>query len=331
MRAREQSSRRPRWSARALGRSEASSGRDLVLRAARLLVPAALLLALTASVAPGALAQERTTLIRVLESAHDFRARVRAALALGSTHDSTALAPLSTALGADDNAAVRAACAAALGSLGELGALPALRRALSDSSSDVREAVEDAIRALGTTSSGSGSRASTGAAPPSAGAGSTGGRIDWGATRWLVVIGSMENRSTFTHDRLETLLEREVHGGLSSLGGVAVVDGETPHADADAEAARRDLPALRVEGSIREIEHVRRDDQLRVSCDVSVLVLDEPGRNLRASLTATATAAEEAETGSARSAQERRLAEAACEAAIERAMGGAGRALASAH
>ncbi len=329
MRAREKSSRRPRWSARALGRSEATSARGRLVRAARLLWPTALLLALVTGVPPRAIAQERTTLIRVLESAHDFRARVRAALALGSTHDSTALAPLSAALGADDNAAVRAACASALGSLGELGALPALRRALSDSSSDVRDAVEDAIRALGTTSPGS--RASTGAAPPSAGSGSTGGRIDWGTTRWLVVIGSMENRSTFTHERLETLLEREVHGGLSSLGGVAVVDGEAPHADADAEAARRDLPELRVEGSIREIEHIRRDEELRVSCDVSVLVLDEPGRNIRASLTATATAAEEAESGSARTAQERRLAEAACEAAVERAMGGAARALASAH
>src|SRR5262245_38809401 len=79
----------------------------------RLAAIAALALAIT-SAAAGARAQERTTLIRVLESAHDFRARVRAALALGSTHDEEALAPLSAALGGDDNAAVRAACASAL-------------------------------------------------------------------------------------------------------------------------------------------------------------------------------------------------------------------------
>lgn len=291
-------------------------------------------------VARPAFAQERTTLIRVLESARDFRARARAALALGSTHDATALAPLSTALGADDSAAVRAACASALATLGDIGALPALRGALTDSSSEVRDAVEDAIRSLAIPGAASTpSPPPAAASPPTAGSSAAGsgsagtsgsGRIDWSSTRWFVVTGSMENRSAFTHDRLATVLEHEVHGGLVVLRGVAIVDDDTPHTDASAEAERRDLPSLRVEGSISEIERSREGGQLRVSCDVSVLVMDEPGRSLRAELTASATAAEEADSGAARAAQERRLAETACEAAAERAMGGAARVLASA-
>lgn len=324
-------------SGRDSGRLGTHAARDRRRSGARARVLAAALTACAGLAAlPVAHAQERTTLIRVLESASDFRARVRAALALGSTHDASALAPLSAALDGDDSAAVRAACASALGALGDRTALPALRRALTDGSSEVRDAVEAAIRLLSAGGAGgSGSSASAGSsgsgAPTGSGApaGSRGDRIDWGTTRWLVVVGSMENRSTFTHDRLATVLTHEVRGGLIVLRGVAVIDGAIAHAEADAEAGRRSIPELRVEGSIGAIERERRDGQLRVSCDVSVLVLDEPGRNIRATLTASATAAEEAMSSAALATQERRLAEQACEAAAEHAIAGAARVLAT--
>jgi hypothetical protein len=298
----------------------------------------ALLLVLTA-IAQTTLAQERGTLVRMLGEARDFRVRARAALALGGTGDASAVTPLSTALREDDSAAVRAAAASALGSLGSAEALPALRSARGDSSSEVRDAADAAIRALGGSAGRSdGTAARSGS---SSGSGSTGRLpavevippardVDWGATRYAVVIGDMENRSSFSHTGLATMLEREVQRGLRVLRGVAVLDGDAAHPEADREITRRSIPEFRMEGSIATIHREHRDGQIRVRCDVAILVMDEPGRNLRASLNASSTATEEAVTGArALAAQERSLAEQALEAAAERAMGGAARALSS--
>lgn len=297
------------------------------------------LLAILVLLDVSALAQERSTLVRMLAEARDFRVRARAALALGSTGDSSAVSPLATALREDDSAAVRAAAASALASIGSAEALPALRAASGDSSSDVREAADAAIRALASAApshggssarSGSGSGSSTGrmpsieVLPPSR-------DVDWSTTRYAVVMGSMENRSSFSHTGLGAMLLREVHRGLVVLRGVAVLDGGSPHAEADREIARRSIPSFRMEGSIAEIHRERRDGQVRVRCNVAILLMDEPGRNLRASLNASSTAMEDAaSTAAARTAQERTLAEQALEAAAERAMAGAARALSAA-
>jgi hypothetical protein len=289
-----------------------------------------------ASMDLSALAQERSTLVRMLGEARDFRVRARAALALGSTGDASAVPPLSTALRDDDSPAVRAAAASALGTLGSSEALPALRAAGRDGSSDVREAATAAIRAL------SSATASAPSAGPSAGS-SAGSRrmplvevlppsrdIDWAHTSYAVVMGSMENRSSFTHTGLASMLQHQVHRGLIVLRGVAILESSAGHPEASREITRRRIPSFRMEGSIATIHRERRDGQTRVRCDVSILVMDEPGRNLRASLNASSTAmADAASSASARTAQERLLAEQALEAAAERAMGGAARALSS--
>jgi hypothetical protein len=316
-------------------RTVVARGRTRGLRAA---VVTALVLVL--SLAQGSHAQERSTLIRMLDEARDFRVRVRAALALGGTGDTSAVAPLSSALREDESDAVRAAAASALATLGSSDGLSALQAARTDRSSDVREAVESALRTLASASRGGTS------APPRASAGGSAGSssgrlpaievippardIDWGATRYAVVIGSMENRSSFSHTGLAAMLEHEVHRGLVVLRGVAVLGGAT-HPEAAREIERRSIPSFRMEGSIGTLEREHTGGQVRVRCDVSVLLLDEPGRNLRAALNASATAAEEAaSSASARTAQERLLAEQALEAAADRAMGGAARALSGA-
>ncbi|MBN8616085.1 MAG: hypothetical protein J0L92_36170, partial [Deltaproteobacteria bacterium] len=51
---------------------------------------------------------DRAAVVRVLQESRDFRARARAALALGASADPTMAAPLATAL-RDGNPAVRAA------------------------------------------------------------------------------------------------------------------------------------------------------------------------------------------------------------------------------
>jgi len=292
-----------------------------------------------ASLDLSALAQERGTLVRMLGEARDFRVRARAALALGSTGDASAVPALSTALHDDDSPAVRAAAASALGTLGSSDALPALRAASRDGSSDVRAAASAAIRTL---SSGTARAPSTGSSPPSAGSSARRRRmpmvevlppardIDWAHTSYAVVMGSMENRSSFTHTGLATMLQHEVHRGLIVLRGVAILDGGGGHPEAAREITRRRIPSFRMEGSIATIHRERRDGQVRVRCDVTILVMDEPGRNLRASLNANSTAMEDAaSSASDRTDQERDLAEQALEAAAERAMGGAARALSS--
>jgi hypothetical protein len=272
-------------------------------------------------------AQDRSTVVRVLRESRDFRARTRAALALGSSADPAMVGPLVGAL-SDREAAVRVAAAAGLGRLANPEALPALRRALGDRSREVRDAAERSVRTLSAIAP----QAARPARPPhealpmpSIETLPRDGQVDWRSVRYVIVVGDLQNRAGWGAERMQTVLQREVQRHLLVLRGVvALPDG--PHPDADREIARRHLPRLRLEGQIARIQRQTSGRDLQVRCEVALMLMDDPGHNLRAALNGAATGSERA-TPAARAAQETRLAEQALAGAVRSAMAGAGRAI----
>jgi hypothetical protein len=295
------------------------------------------LIAIGLAAAPVGWAQsDHSTVIRVLRGSRDFRARARAALALGGSADPRVTPHLVTSL-SDDSPAVRAASATALGRLGDPAALGPLRGALSDQEPVVRNEAQRAIRRIQSQIP------SRGAAGPTAPPRRRGTRVDpypsiavmppasaisWPNIRYVVVIGTMENRSNFRDDTLSSLLQNEVSRNLLVLRGVAVLRAGHEPPDAAREIARRRLPKLRLEGSLNRVERRAQRSQVSVRCEVSLMLMDEPGRNLRSVLNGAATGSQP-QRGQ-RSDQERRLAQQALTGAVRSAMSGAAQAISSA-
>ncbi len=273
-------------------------------------------------------ALDRTTVIRVLEEGHDFRARVRAARALGSSGDASMAEHLVRAL-ADENSAVRAAAAEGLGRLANPSTLVALRRSTHDPEREVRDAAERAIRAMSASAT---TTAPTGPATPAPSRRlpviavlPPAQAIDWARTSYVVVLGSLVNHSGFAHAPLEAVLRQEVNRSLIVLRGVAVLSAADPRADADRQIAARHLPQYRLEGTISHVRPETRGRDLQVRCEVSLVLMDEPSRNIRAALNGAATGTEP--LTSARATRERALAEQALQSATRSAMSGAARAI----
>ncbi len=95
-----------------------------------------------------ALAQGRVgVLIDQLKNGTDFRLRTQAALALGTSDDPSAAAPLCEALD-DPSDSVRSAAAAALGKLKNPAGLPCLRNHIGEMNASVRFVIERSLNAL---------------------------------------------------------------------------------------------------------------------------------------------------------------------------------------
>ena len=129
-------------------------------------------------------------------------------------------------------------------------------------------------------------------------------------------------------DTLGDLLASEVSRNLLVLRGVATFrDGQIPP-EAEREIQRRRLPKLRLEGSLNRVEPRIQSRQLTVRCEVSLMLMDDPGRNMRSVLNGAATGA--SPRSGARATQEQALARQALSGAVRSAMQGAARAISSA-
>lgn len=278
---------------------------------------------------------DRSAVVRVLQESRDFRARARAALALGASGDPTMAAPLARALN-DENAAVRAAAAEGLGRVGGATQLGALRGLSRDPERHVRDAAARAVAAIEQRIASGTPRPPTPAASTTAAAALAPAvalpaepvipAIQWDRTRYVVVLGSMENRSGFAHPPLAQVLRNEVVRSLAGVYGVAIMR-DAVDAASEREIARRHIRRYRLDGSIRTMRAEPGRD-VRVRCEVSLMLMDDPGRNLRAALNGSATGTEPVRAGSFRTQQERRLAEQALQGAVRSAMNGASAALA---
>ena len=300
---------------------------------ARIMLALALLAVLLAVVDQPARGQDRSGVIRVLRESRDFRARTRAALALGASADPAMGEALAMAL-RDPHPAVRAAAASGLGRLGTRVQVQSLRAVSSDAERSVRESALRAITAIETRHPATPTPAARPSAPspiappiavapaiveaplPS---------INWARTQIVVVLGAMENRSGYAHPPLARVLRSEVLRALGGVRGVGILrDG--PEEDADREIRRRRIRRYRLEGSIRHVTPDAPPRQVRVRCDVGLMLLDDPGLNLRAALDGSATGTEPARAQN-RTQQEQQLAEQALQGAVRSAMNGAAQAL----
>jgi hypothetical protein len=260
-------------------------------------------------------AQDRAMLSRVLREGSDFRVRVQAAFAIGNTRDPILRPQLERAL-RDEHPAVRAAAATALGRLGSTRAIPALRRVLRDSAPAVRSQAERSIEML---RSASGRRSSAGGSVAALSPMGSRAAPNWSRIRAAVVVGDMRNRSAYRASDLESRFRSEVQTNLQRLTRVHIFETASQmDADARSQLSRRRVPMLRLDGSLTAVQPERRGTGLAVRCEVSLVLLEEPGRNLRGMLRGAATGLERSARDVRR--QEARLAEEAMSAAVRSAM-----------
>lgn len=244
-------------------------------------------------------AQDPHVLVHMLGHNRDSRVRVQAAFALGSTGNPSLVPPLTRALQGDRSAAVRAAAATALGRIGGPCAVAALQGALRDRSSAVRlqaqaslQAIRRRAEARARPPSRAAPRPSTNPAPSGTPATaqrrSTG--IAWNRVRYAVGVGTMGNKTGFAGDALAAVLREEVQHRLASLHGVMSFDARQGLLPGDvAEVQRRRIPRLRLEGNVVSADPRISHSVVAVHCEVSLMLLREPGLTMQSMLSGAAT------------------------------------------
>jgi hypothetical protein len=264
-------------------------------------------------------AQNAGELLRLLHDSQSFRVRARAALALANVSGDPRTAVALEAALLDGHAAVRAAAATALGLIGSRRSLPALRRAAGDGDNWVVEQVKVALRQIA-------ARDSIARAVPAQDVRPATLRTNTAlaSVRYAVVVGEMRNRSGLADAALPRFLGERIAEELRALGSFAVfADAEMTETVA-AELERNRLPLFRVEGNITRIDPSAVGDEHQVHCEVSLLLMDEPARNLRGLIKGSATSGELRRSGSA--AQREQLARRALRNAVRSAMANAAQA-----
>lgn len=278
-------------------------------------------------------AQDRATLIRSLRNASDFRVKVQVAFAMGNDGDDSYRPHLERAL-RDSNPAVRAAAATALGKLGDRRAIRALRRATRDSSASVRMQAQRSIRRLREAQEPSqpqrSPRANTGTNgryPSVTVAPEARRATPWSRVRYVIVLGDISDRSNTRMGRAAVgTLREEMKAALTLHRGVRVFDSPAMIDERDRrQIRRRRLPKLRLEGNVVDIDRRRQRSEISVRAEVRLVLLSEPGRNLRGMMSGAATGSEPPRRN--RRAQVQRLAERAVSAAVRSALSDAPSAL----
>jgi hypothetical protein len=267
------------------------------MAAARTFAAALGLTALLTLVAHEAPAQNAAAAAQDLETADDFRIRVSAALTLGRTHPPGARALLERAL-ADQHPAVRIAAAAALAALGDPAAIPAMQQRMrTESSPSVRSQLQAAITAL--ASSGEGK---------------------WAATRYVVTIGDMRNRSGVRGDQAASVLRTATNAHAQSIPGALLTDPSD--ATTLQQAAARHVPVLLIDGSLQRLSQAQRNTEVSYHAQVDFSMRRVPEQVLRGMLSGSATS-----VGSVSSLHDpgivRMLQDQAIDGAVESALRGA--------
>lgn len=210
-------------------------------------------------------------LVRMLASSDQFRVRTQAALALGSRPpEPAAVKALAGAL-KDEHPAVRSASAGALELLKDPTALSPLRAARKDKDSNARGAIEHAIAALETVSSGAIAR--------------TAQQESMGSSTFYVAVGTPSAQAALPAPALRSLRELVVKQ-VSELDGVRLAPENENQAAAAGVLRKTKLIGYYLDSAITKIEQ-RPDGALRAQ--VSVIVGTYPGRAMRVMLSGAAT------------------------------------------
>jgi TolA-binding protein len=255
----------------------------------------ALLVGSVASASP-----KLSELVERLKNGDDFRVRVQAALELGRTRDSAAVASLVKALD-DTNASVRAAAAAGLKNIGDKSAIKPLKAHLQDPSDAVRSQIKDSIRSLELEDK----------------------VVTDSRTKVLVKIGSMRNQTSVKSTRIETQLAEESRRKLAELPGIEVLEADQDFAK---ESKRRKTPVVLVSGQVQKLKAAREGGDIVYSASVEYILHTMPEQSIAAKVSGSATASltEEEAKDTERAAE---LRTAVLEAAIASALRRAPRAL----
>lgn len=242
-------------------------------------VSLAIFLAVTAigsiAVPSQAAAQDFSELARIVRSGRDFRARVRAAFALGASPSHRRV--LERAL-RDDNPAVRSAAATALRRVADPRSLRALRRARRDESVSVRLAVERTIQSLSSEPPGAPARSRADRPAP----------VRWPTVRYVIVLGTLRDASGHVSDANLTGFRDALRDSLSRIDHVAVVD------EIDERVRERieehGLVSYRLDGVIEEM--TLEDGRDRLARARVALLLVGDGESLKGTLTGAAGSGE---------------------------------------
>ena len=243
--------------------------------------------------APGVTsAQDYGELARIVRHGRDFRARVRAAFALGGSPSHRSA--LERAL-RDENPAVRSAAATALARIRDRRSLRALQRARRDESVSVRLAVERTIQTIDSAPASRAARAVPPVAPSRGSAASRSGTprsgtprsgtpdraVRWGTIRYVIVVGSLRDLSGHASEANLAAFRASLGDSLSRVDHVAVV----PELDAEVRArvVEHELITFRLDGVIDELTIEEGSDR-HVHCRISLLLVGE-GESLKGRLT----------------------------------------------
>ncbi len=241
--------------------------------------------------------------------------RVQAAVALGRLRDARARVDLERHL-LDAQAAVRAAVVRALGQLGDPSAVPALRAVKNDPEQPVRAAFDEAIDSLGGDPDAPvewtkvrravrlgdlGIAADAVPPPPPTPAGATAAPAPGPATAApapatagpaaasaapAAATAPAPGTKGLTPTVVRIAVRREVRRLQSTY---LLPDGRAP-AKVRSEIARRRIETLRLEGSVSKVRYRTNRAGTCVFAEVALLMAGERDRNIRLTLTGSATA-----------------------------------------
>lgn len=284
------------------------------------------LIALCLGFANLASAQENAPLVRLLHDARDFRVRVRAAFVLGNSGAPQSAASLEQAL-SDPHPAVRAAAATSLGHVGTPASLPALRRAQSDGEAVVRAQATTAIaqiEAMNVRPSNAVAARSAPATPSRSGP----VPVTFEGKRYVVVVGTMSNRSDHQDGVSDQTLSREVLATMRETSDVLVLESSAELPALARQVRERALPVLRLEGNLVRVTRRDAAGEVSVRCEVSIMILDERERAVRSAVSGAASKAEQ--PSSRREEQQSRLVQQSLVRAVRSALTNVGQAFAAA-
>jgi hypothetical protein len=227
----------------------------------------------TVAALPVSNADDVTSLMREVSGARDFRLRAMAALSLGNTRNTAALAPLAAALD-DAHPAVRAAAAAALGALGRREALDPLRYHLAgEPFASVQSQIRRALQKL--TGVGRERVASAGEERAK-------------GTTVLVKLGQLRNLSGVRGLQVADLFRGATRERAAELPGVELLAEGT---EGPSEAQLRKLPLLLLDGSVNRLaQGARGERNVTVSAQVEYTFRKVPEHALRGTVTGAAQA-----------------------------------------
>jgi hypothetical protein len=215
-------------------------------------------------------------LVRMLRTSSQYRVRIQAALTLGEIADSASVPALVEAL-EDEESSVRVASLAALSRIGDPSALDAVRGRVRDRNGAVARQARTTVRTLEQVAQ---RQAAAGGGPAPTGTGGTGTSDE----RFYVGLGGMGNKAGVRGDEARDLLRRFLVDEIGTARGVVV----TPHDETPTQTTKvlkqRRMTGYWVDGSITKL--AREGDNIRA--EISLLVLTNPGRDLRMMLSGAA-------------------------------------------